>query len=497
MPYPALPSVTQRSMYPVDSKNADAIGYGSRALNSVATTAEHVKTIFHDSDRHTKAKNNDAGWMMGQVLGQCVGLLSGDEWTSLRRHLSQPFSRKSVREFFPIMHSHTQRYLHDLRKSKTGNVKELREGRGEQKEREETITIHPAQDLKLLPFSLVAVLLYGKVLDDEDLSQQLYAMVPLRERLFMHVIGGGITRYWWSSLFTWTEANRLLRRFQQDWLEFNQRCYEKAKQLGLCVPIVGLWEGVVSGEIDRTQVVTSVNLPLKKANLLMPPLQLLQSLDEVLFANLDVTTGALSWLIVNMASSPSAQARLLAEIRSKVGCIDRPPDDDALTTLWEYIDSSGTFLASCVVESARVRPVAAFSIPQAPPTDRVVGGYRIPARTSVVVDAYALNIRDPFWGEDGARFRPERWEGMSNKTGQATRYQMWRFGFGPRVCMGQHIAEKMMRVALVLLVGEYEFKLSESPSRRKGDKGEGGDMETSPESWITTPNVLVECQSRE
>jgi len=483
-------------MYPIDPKSADATGYGSRALNSVATTAEHVKTIFHDSDRHTKAKNNDAGWMMGQVLGQCVGLLSGDEWASLRRHLSQPFSRKSVREFFPAMHSHTQRYLQDMRKRKTGHDKELREDRARQKGRGETITIHPAQDLKLLPFSLVAAMMYGKVLDDEDLSQKLYDMVPLRERLFMHVIGGGITRYWWSSLFTWTEANRLLRHFQQDWLEFNQRCYERAKQLGLCVPIVGLWEGVVSGEIDRTQVCHFHQSSPQESQPTNAVLQLLQSLDEVLFANLDVTTGALSWLIVNMASSPSTQARLLAEIRSKVGCTDRLPDDDALAILWEYVDSSGTYLASCVVESARARPVAAFSIPQAPPTDRVVGGYRIPARTSVVVDAYALNIRDPFWGEDGARFRPERWEEMGNKTGQATRYQMWRFGFGPRVCMGQHIAEKMMRVALVLLVGEYEFKVPESSDGREGGKREGEDMETSPESWITTPNVLVECRFR-
>lgn len=205
-------------------------------------------------------------------------------------------------------------------------------------------------------------------------------------------------------------------------------------------------------------------------------------MDEVLFANLDVTTGAISWLMVNMAGNRETQSRLHTEMSSVLG--DGGPSDSE--AFGEYVNATGTFLAACVAESSRVRPVAAFSVPQAPPTDRVVGGYRIPGGTSVMVDAYALNIRNPFWGADAASFRPERWETLR---ASETRYQMWRFGFGPRACMGKHIAEKMLRVVLTLLVWDYELGLT---GRGQG----GGSIDTDPVSWITHPDVIIECRAR-
>lgn len=125
-------------------------------------------------------------------------------------------------------------------------------------------------------------------------------------------------------------------------------------------------------------------------------LQLLQTLDESLFANLDVTTGAISWNFIYLASSPSDQARLRKEIERETS-----PDDAS----WDaYIGRGDTFLAACISEASRLRPVArklisdespwslarfvidsvnaAFSIPQAPPTDRKVGEWKIPARVS-------------------------------------------------------------------------------------------------------------------
>jgi cytochrome P450 len=114
----------------------------------------------------------------------------------------------------------------------------------------------------------------------------------------------------------------------------------------------------------------------------------------------------------------------------------------------------------------------------------VVGGYRIPAGTSVLVDAYALNIRNPFWSVDGSEFRPERWENL--KLGE-TRYNMWRFGFGPRNCMGRILAEKILRITLIELIKDYEFSVC-----RKGSEDPEGDQE----SWITHPDVRIAFRQR-
>ena len=80
------------------------------------------------------------------------------------------------------------------------------------------------------------------------------------------------------------------------------------------------------------------------------PIQLLQTLDESLFANLDVTTGAISWNFIYLASSPTVQAKLLEEVEKESG------SDDAS---WDaYIARSDTYLAACISEASRLRPVA-------------------------------------------------------------------------------------------------------------------------------------------
>ncbi|KAK5656405.1 hypothetical protein OQA88_4786 [Cercophora sp. LCS_1] len=130
------------------------------------TQAGHIKAIFHDSDRHLKAKNSDSGWMMGQVLGQCVGLVSGTEWASLRAHVDVPFTHKSVPEFLPDIVAGTQSYFSRLFEGRASN-------------RGEAVVIHAAEDMKFLPFKLVATLIYGKAMSSE-LEKRLFGSVPTR-----------------------------------------------------------------------------------------------------------------------------------------------------------------------------------------------------------------------------------------------------------------------------------------------------------------------------
>lgn len=209
-----------------------------------------------------------------------------------------------------------------------------------------------------------------------------------------------------------------------------------------------------------------------------------------MFANLDVTTGALSWLLVNLASHPRSQSQLYTELITSL----RNPEDSDPEAFATYINTpSGTYLSWCVAESARVRPIAAFSVPQAAPTTRHVAGYRIPAGTSITVDSYALNIRNPFWGDDGAAFRPERWADLKPSE---TRYQAWRFGFGPRNCMGKYLAEKILRVALVQLVRDYDLSIEAEESGGGGGGHDGGSFAINPDSWITHPDVRIACRPR-
>lgn len=74
--------------------------------------------------------------------------------------------------------------------------------------------------------------------------------------------------------------------------------------------------------------------------------QVLQTLDEMLFANLDVTTHVLTWIITLLADHTAAQDELRQEIQLNHASIN------------DYISRKDSYLHFCFLESLRVRPVS-------------------------------------------------------------------------------------------------------------------------------------------
>lgn len=66
----------------------------------------------------------------------------------------------------------------------------------------------------------------------------------------------------------------------------------------------------------------------------------------MLFANLDVTTHVLTWIITLLADNAAVQSKLRDEIRAN------------LTNVGDYINKKDNYLHNCFFESLRVRPVA-------------------------------------------------------------------------------------------------------------------------------------------
>lgn len=317
--------------------------------------------------------------------------------------------------------------------------------------------MHPAEDLKLLPFWIVAEIIYGELTPAMEAS--LIELVPLREDLFKHVIAGGLSRFSWFKHLP-TTGNFLLREFQKKWSIFNEQAYKHAVSLQNDAPIIEMFQAVKDKKITLQQ--------------------LYQTIDEMLYANLDVTLGGISWNLVFLAANNDVQARLRAE--ASQWHIQVLADSSAASQY--YLDSS-SYLAACIYESSRLRPLAAFSVPQAIPTARTISGYTFPAGTNFIVDAYALNVRNPFWGPDRTAYRPER---FLERNATEMRYHFWRFGFGPRQCMGKYVADLILRVLLAQLVQGYELALLDGMEK---DWARNGEM------WISHPSMDLRCKKRE
>jgi cytochrome P450 len=229
-----------------------------------------------------------------------------------------------------------------------------------------------------LPFFIVADILYGEL--SPRLKGELESLVVLRESLWERMIQGGATRYSWSRYLP-TKTRRDLREFKIRWGKFNDEAYEASLLERKNAAILAMYAAANSGSIASEE--------------------LLQTIDEILFANLDVTMGGISWNLLFLAANQDVQGDIRREIQQARGS-DTGRD-------WEdFLQSSSTLLAVSIMESSRLKPLAAFSVPQSAPTDRVVSGYLVPAGTNFVVDTHSLNIKNPYWGTDRDVYRPSR-----------------------------------------------------------------------------------------
>lgn len=425
---------------------------------SVLTHPKQLKEVFKDSDKHFKAVGNNSGYLMNQILGQCLGLVSGNDWRNLHSITKGAFTRTASMGYVSLVQRRIKSYFEELQSSKT-----LSKG-----------LLDPAEDLKLLPFLVVAEVIYGKL--SPELESKLRQMAPRREALFKHVISGGLARFAFSKYLP-MKANRALAEFRAEWHALNRMAYNIAVSAASDALIISLYAAVDAGKITHEQMY--------------------QTLDEMLYANLDVTLGGISWSVVFLAASRKAQASICAEVAAKrqedVSDTDEEGRDvgrspAASRKFSAYLLSSSTFLAACIFESARLQPLAAFSVSQSAPTSRFIDGYLIPAGTAFVVDSYALNIRNPYWGTDSKTFRPERF--IEPRPGMPTeiRYNYWRFGFGPRQCMGKYVADLIIRMLLVELVDRFELVMR--------DEDVEAVWERNRETWISHPKILVKCEKK-
>jgi cytochrome P450 len=142
-------------------------------------------------------------------------------------------------------------------------------------------------------------------------------------------------------------------------------------------------------------------------------------------------------------------AQLAVEVDSVLG--GRFPTVDDLPRL--------RYTEQVVSEVLRLYPPA-YAIGRQALADCEIGGYHVPAGTTVYVSPWVMH-RDPRWFDDPHAFRPERWAG--NLAKDLPRFAYMPFGGGPRICIGNRFA--MMEAVLILATVAQQFRLECHPDR--------------------------------
>jgi cytochrome P450 len=190
------------------------------------------------------------------------------------------------------------------------------------------------------------------------------------------------------------------------------------------------------------------------------------------------TSVALTLLL--LAEHPEKLARARAELDRALGNANGRLSETALAQL-RYLD--------CVVdESLRLYPPIA-GLNRISATSDVLGGWSIPPRQAVGISLTPLHLDRRYFGDDPEQFRPERYlaldpgfalEGTAPDGASPARCPMQNvraptagglgrtqagiclplsFGGGKRKCLGEHFARYEMKVALVVLLRQFDFQV--------------------------------------
>ncbi|KAI0186098.1 cytochrome P450, partial [Xylaria flabelliformis] len=171
-------------------------------------------------------------------------------------------------------------------------------------------------------------------------------------------------------------------------------------------------------------------------------------------AGSDTTAATLYGFVCALLLFREVQKKAQEELDSVIGPSRLPTLDD---------ETSLPYIRACVKESLRWMPTAVLGgVPHATTRDDVYLGYRIPRGAGVVNNVYAIHMDESRYPNPRV-FDPMRFIGDTQSAAEAARNpdpkarDHFVFGSGRRICLGMHIAERSLFIAIARMMWAFEF----------------------------------------
>jgi cytochrome P450 len=172
----------------------------------------------------------------------------------------------------------------------------------------------------------------------------------------------------------------------------------------------------------------------------------------------ETTAVAICTVLMAAAHFPEEQAKVQAELDAVIGRERVPTFDDK---------PSLPRLEAFISEALRWRPLAPEGLPHRTTEDVIwQENYCIPAGTTVTGNHWAIS-RDPEVYPEPDAFKPQRW--INDQGRLRDDLTFFVFGFGRRVCPGQHVANRSVFINSLLIL--WAFQLSLDPKKPQDDMG--------------------------
>ncbi|CAI0441022.1 unnamed protein product [Linum tenue] len=193
---------------------------------------------------------------------------------------------------------------------------------------------------------------------------------------------------------------------------------------------------------------------------------------DLFLAGTETWTVTVEWAMSQLMKNPRIMEKAQREVRHVVAGAAGGGNSrkiDAAT-----VDELG-YLQLVVKETLRLHPPGPLTIPRECRETIVIDGYRIPAKTRVIVNAWAIG-RDPRHWVEPEKFHPERFLDLAIDY-KGLDFEFIPFGSGRRVCPGMQYAVSSINLALANLLYHFDWKLPNGIQPQDFDMSEGFGIE--------------------
>jgi cytochrome P450 len=181
----------------------------------------------------------------------------------------------------------------------------------------------------------------------------------------------------------------------------------------------------------------------------------------------DTTSTTLEWTMAELVKNPSIMKKAQEEVRRVVGKKSKIDVDDI---------NQMDYLKCILKESLRLHPPVPLSVPRESSASVKIGGYDIPQKTRVFVNAWAIQ-RDPAVWDRPEEFLPERFkDNLVDLKDQ--NFQFMAFGGGRRGCPGLTFGVASAEYVIANLLCWFDWRLSTTDAH-------GEDLDMTEENGLT------------
>ncbi|CAI0409713.1 unnamed protein product [Linum tenue] len=194
---------------------------------------------------------------------------------------------------------------------------------------------------------------------------------------------------------------------------------------------------------------------------------------DIFLAGSDSSSVTVEWAMSQLMNNPHTMEKAQKEVRQvfdKTGKVDEEGVDELV------------YLKSVVKETFRLHPAAPLLLPREAQEAVVIHGHLIPAKTRVIINAWAIG-QDPHHWDEPEKFNPERFADSSVEF-MGLDFQFIPFGAGRRICPGIQYGLAVIDLLLANLLYHFDWKLPD------GIEPEGLDMSETFGATVRRKNPL-------